>query len=84
MNHSKYKKYIVVNENGMPMTFQKDQFYFAENEKRRRPLAVQIYSHEEATELIKKSVEFRLKHNFSLANNCYTLMPVGRKIKVRQ
>lgn len=82
MNHKRYKKYIVVNEFGRPMTFLGDQFIYAETERRRSPVALQSYTHEEAKDLIKQTVEYKIKNNFSVGE--YWLIPIGRRLKVKK
>lgn len=81
MNFNNYKKYIVVDDDNRPMTFVDDQFCYCNTHHARQPLGVQTYTHKRATELIRKTVEFRIKRNFHVGE--YSLMPVGKKLNFK-
>lgn len=74
MNYRNYTHYIVVDSNRKPMSFHDNQFVYNESDRHRRPFPVQLYTHKEAKDLIKKSTDYRLKNNFSPTK--YMLMPV--------
>lgn len=82
MNFKNYKKYIVVDEDNRPMTFEVNQFCYCTNHQGRNPFPVNLYSYEEAMELIKKTIEYRTKNEFSIGT--YNLMPVGPKLKFKK
>ncbi len=82
MNIKRYKKYIVVNEDYKPMTFQDEQFVFNEIHLNRNPFPVVLYTYEKATELIKLTIEYRIKNNFTLGE--YYLMPVAPQLPIKR
>ncbi len=79
MNLKNYAKYIVVDIDQRPMTFCERQFYHADDETHRLPLAIELYSEKTARELIKKSIKYRISQNFPIGE--YLLMPIGKKLK---
>lgn len=82
MNFKRYKKYLVISSEGRPMSYEKigrdgGQFAFCGDQTCRQPLPAKTYTHKQATELIKKTVEWRNEQGYSdFANEEYLLMPV--------
>lgn len=74
MNYKRFKKYIVVDENYCPMSYDRNQFVYCNTEQNRRPFPVKIYTLKQAKELIKKTCEWRAKQGFLMGN--YYLMPI--------
>lgn len=77
MNHKRFDKFIVVDENNKPMTFFKNQFCYNETETNRRPFAIDLYSYKEAKQLMQVSKEFRETSGFKETE--YFLMPVNKQ-----
>jgi hypothetical protein len=80
MNHKKYKKFIVVNELGKPMTFVSldktgGSFLLCQTELSRRPLAAKSYTLKEARKLIEITKEWRTKKDYPVRS--YILMPIN-------
>lgn len=72
----KERKYIVVNESGMPMTFDGDQFCYA---RFRNP--VQLYSKNEAHRLIRRTNSYRSKKlNIDISGEKYRLIMVKEEV----
>ena len=67
------RKFIVVDEKRRPMSFQHEQFCYVSTRGRSR-FFLKMYTETEANELIKKTIEFRDKHNFPIGE--YNLMPL--------
>lgn len=74
----KYKKFIVVDENNVPMAWSEDQLcYCTTSDWQDEHFPLEIYSKKEAEKLIKKTIEFRKKLPLLVSNKeTYKLMPV--------
>lgn len=71
----KTRKYIIVDENNKPMTFQYEQLVYVYTRGFSR-LYLAMYTEEQANEVIRKTVEFRTKNNFDVGD--YHLMPLKK------
>jgi hypothetical protein len=72
-------KYMVVDEANKPMVFCDEQFCYANNDLRSKRSVVHLYTKKKATELVKKTKEFRKTLNIpaeELRKEKYILLPV--------
>jgi len=74
----KYKKFIVVDGYGKPMSYEGGQFcYCTTSYWQDTHFPLTIYSYDEAKRLIKRSKAYRKKHGWSLPGDRYLLVPVS-------
>ena len=71
----KYTKFICVDENDRPMSWDGDQFcYCTSSHWQDTHWPIQIYSRRKAWELIQRTIKYRKENKFSIQD--YRVMPV--------
>lgn len=75
---NKYKKFIIVDDNNKPMSWEQNQLcYCTNNNWKDIHFPIKLYSKKRALELILKSNKWREKQGYSLNN--YSIMPIYNK-----